>query len=190
MRVLTMSSGCTARVAMVPAERPATVSTRAGERPASLVSVIETPGSCRYMGPVGCSFMLLWLFPMAAHGECVVVRACKRREMTQRVQKLFAASFGRTKPKGEGSNISEPPSNTTIGERKEVTKMQTVSQCPNHHPLELVRYYNVQLWSWYPPPFCPSALLPCTPRSSIIAARCLLQTGSLVIWLLLYSYKR
>jgi len=42
MRVLTMSSGCTIKVAMVPAESPATVSTRAGERPASLSFVIET----------------------------------------------------------------------------------------------------------------------------------------------------
>lgn len=49
MRVLTMSSGWTIRVAMEPAESPATVSTRAGERPASLVSVIETPGDGRYM---------------------------------------------------------------------------------------------------------------------------------------------
>jgi hypothetical protein len=52
MRVLTMSSGCTIRVAMDPAESPATVSTRAGERPASFISVIETSGGSRYMGPV------------------------------------------------------------------------------------------------------------------------------------------
>ena len=53
MRVLTMSSGCTARVAMEPAESPATVSTSAREGPASLVSVMKTLDSCRYMGPVG-----------------------------------------------------------------------------------------------------------------------------------------
>jgi hypothetical protein len=40
MRVLTISRGCTMRVAIVPAERPAMVSTRAGERPASLVFVM------------------------------------------------------------------------------------------------------------------------------------------------------
>ena len=45
-----MSSGWTIRVAMEPADSPATVSTRAGERPASLVAVIETPGGCRYIG--------------------------------------------------------------------------------------------------------------------------------------------
>ncbi len=49
MRVLTMSSGWTIRVAMEPAESPATVSTRAGERPACLASVIETSGCSRYM---------------------------------------------------------------------------------------------------------------------------------------------
>ena len=49
MRVLTMSSGWTIRVAMEPADSPATVSTRAGERPASLVAVIETPVGSRYI---------------------------------------------------------------------------------------------------------------------------------------------
>ena len=102
MRVLTMSSGCTARVAMVPAERPATVSTSAGERPAFLVSVIETPGSCRYMGPAGCGFVLLWLFPMAAHGErVVVVQACKRREDDAKGSKIIIC--GKLRPnKAEG----------------------------------------------------------------------------------------
>lgn len=36
MRVLTISRGCTMRVAIEPAERPAMVSMRAGERPACL----------------------------------------------------------------------------------------------------------------------------------------------------------
>ena len=58
MRVLTMSSGWTIRVAMEPAESPATVSTRAGERPACLGSVIETSGGSRYMSLFfrGCAF--------------------------------------------------------------------------------------------------------------------------------------
>jgi hypothetical protein len=38
---------------MEPAESPATVSTSAREGPASLVSVMKTLDSCRYMGPAG-----------------------------------------------------------------------------------------------------------------------------------------
>ena len=42
--------------------------------------------------------------------------------------------------------------------------MKTISLCPNHHPLELVRYYNVQLWSWYRPSCCPCYLRLDPPR--------------------------
>lgn len=47
--VLTMSNGWTVSVAIEPANRPAMVSTRAGERPACLTSVIERKSILPYM---------------------------------------------------------------------------------------------------------------------------------------------
>lgn len=105
MRVLTMSSGCTIRVAMEPAESPAAVSTRAGERPASLVSVIETIGDSRYMS--GAKARLLFLVAHVEDGWVVAMLRFRSSRHDARVPgEKIPATLGRTKEKPKGATHS------------------------------------------------------------------------------------